>query len=665
MDFTNEQLKAIEHVNGPFMVLASPGSGKTSVIVNHTRYLIENAGVHPANILVITFTKAAAVEMRERFDKMMQGEKAPVTFGTFHAVFFSVLRSVYGYTTANIINDDLKRRIVRELCINEQIEISTENDYVNEVLSEISYVKGDMIPLDAYYSTSCSAEVFKRIYEGYESERKKRRLIDFDDMQSDCYKLFKEREDILKAYQARYKYILIDEFQDINRVQYDIVKMLAKPEDNIFIVGDDDQSIYRFRGAKPEIMLNFTKDYSDAKMTTLGINYRSSSEIVKASEQLIINNLKRYPKEVSSNMGAVEPVHLLKKDNEFEEHNDIIDKIRDYNSKGMLYQDMAVLFRSNIESQLLTEKLMKYNIPFKLKDMAFNIYEHWLSKNIISYIKMALGDMSRANFLTIMNKPNRYISRSLLDKPTVDLEDLKIKLASKDWMVERIEKMSADIVFISRCTPYAAINFIRQAVGYDDYLYEYSKERNLDLEEFKEILDTIEERAKDYKTFSEWFDYIEDYKVKLNESKKRDDKRDAVLLSTMHGSKGLEFDTVFIINANEGYTPHKKAIKDAELEEERRMFYVAMTRAKRHLYIYTLEKIFNKKLEPSRFVGEISFDRRSLSIGAVVEHKKFGRGVVTFQNSEKISIHFNRDDETRTFKIDYCVGNGYLKIVEE
>ncbi len=664
MEFTDKQRQAIEHSEGPFMVLTSPGSGKTLVIVEHTRFLVEKCGIHPSNILVITFTKAAAVEMKERFIRLMQGEKVPVTFGTFHAVFFSILRSVYNYTVANIISEDLKRQIVRELCEREDMELATENDYISEILSEISYVKGDMIPLEAYYSTTCSADAFKRIYEGYENERKRRRLIDFDDMQADCYKLLVERPEVLAAYRNRYKYILIDEFQDINRVQYDIVKMLAKPLDNIFIVGDDDQSIYRFRGARPEIMLGFTKEYPNAGMTTLGVNYRSSEEIVKAAEQVIVNNANRYEKEVSAFAGACEPVHMLVKADEAEEHNDIIEKIREYNAGGMLYSEMAVIFRSNIESQLLTEKLMRYNIPFKLKDSAFNIYNHWVVKDIIAYIRCALGNNSRGIFLRIMNKPNRYISRNLLDNPVIDIEDIKIKLASKDWMVERLEKLSADLAFISKCNPYAAINFIRQGVGYDDYLIEYSSDKNIDYNELKEILDTVEERAKEYHSFAEWFDYIEEYTAMLKESKKNDDHRDAVMLLTMHGSKGLEYETVFIINANEGYTPHKKSHTDEEIEEERRMFYVAMTRAKRHLYIYTVEKMFNKKLEASRFVGEVAFDRRALSVGTNVEHKKFGKGVVTYQDSDKISICFARDDETRTFKIDYCVGNGYLRILE-
>ena len=662
MNYTKEQMTAIEHNKGPFMVLASPGSGKTAVITEHTRYLIEKLGVSPRDILVITFTKAAAVTMKERFDSMINDADVHVTFGTFHAVFFSILRSVYHYTVGNIIKDEQKLRIVRELCEKEGMELTTDIDYLNEILSEISYVKGEMMDLSAYYSSTCSKEVFERIYNGYESARKSLRLIDFDDMQKDCYELLNNRPDVLKAYQNRYKYILIDEFQDINRLQYNIVKMLALPENNLFIVGDDDQSIYHFRGAKPEIMLNFTNDYPDAKKVLLGVNYRSSSEIVEASKQLISNNKVRYPKEIESNMGGVEPIHLLKKENEMEQVLDIIEKVRDYNSKGIPYQDMAVIYRANIESNIMTERLMQYNIPFKTRDSINSVYEHWAVRSVIAYIRAALGDMSRANFLLIMNKPNRYLSRNLLEGANVDFDAMKEKLSDKPWMVERIDELIEDLEFIRESTPFAGINYIRRKIGYDSYILEHCLDKGIDSDDMLGVLDIVQDKSKDYKTYNEWFAYIREYKESLIKSRKDNEDKDAVLLTTMHKSKGLEFEVVFIVNAIEDHTPHKKAMKESDIEEERRMFYVAMTRAKRHLYIYSLDEFFSKKATVSRFVNELTFDRRQLAPGVLVQHKKFGKGVVTFADSDKVSIHFERDDESRTFKIDYAIGNGYLTV---
>ena len=661
MSFNKAQQEAIEQKQGPFMVLAAPGSGKTLVITEHTRYLIEQAGVNPANILVITFTKAAAMEMRERFDRLME-TSTQVTFGTFHAVFFQILRHAYHYTAANIIREDVKRQYIKELVEKEDMELNDEADFIAEIVSEISYVKGEMISLDSYYSTNCSDEVFRRIYQGYVTRCQRENLIDFDDMQTYCYELLSQRPDILAMWQRKFRYILIDEFQDINQVQYSIIKMLALPENNLFIVGDDDQSIYHFRGARPEIMLGFTDDYKDARSVMLGINYRSSKEIVEMAERLISNNTKRYQKEITSHQGEMEPVQIHRLPTQRDENMDIIKKIQEYNRAGMLYSEMAVLFRTNHQPRLLSEKLMEYNIPFQMKDGIFNLYEHWIAKNIIAYIRLALGDRSRTNFLTIMNRPNRYISRQIVDQPEVDFERMKMLVASKDWMVERIENFTAQLSIMPRMTPYAAINYIRKGIGYDDFLVTYANERHLNLEEMMELLDELQEGAKEYQTYDEWFQHIEEYKEQLNEVRKQDKNRDAVMLATMHGSKGLEFETVFIMDACEGVTPHKKAVKESDLEEERRMFYVAMTRAKKHLHMYVVQKIFNKKMEPSRFISEAEVDRREFVPGAMVMHDKFGEGQITYADAKRVSVFFPKQKDTKTFHIEYAVGNGYLHL---
>lgn len=658
-----QQEKAMKHQNGPFMVLAAPGSGKTAVITMRTKYLIEQCGVAPGHILVITFTKAAAREMQQRFEMMMGHEKTGVTFGTFHAVFFQILRRAYHYNASNIIRESYQRQIVKELVEKEDMELEDEADFIQEMISEISYVKGERILPENYYSTNCSEESFRRIYNGYVARCQREGLLDFDDMQIYCYQLLKERKDILKMWQKRFSYILIDEFQDINRIQYDIIRMLALPKNNLFIVGDDDQSIYRFRGAKPEIMLGFMDDYQNADQVVLGTNYRSSPEIVEAAKQLIANNKKRYEKDMHAFCGSVEPVHILSFDTQREENLDIINKIREYNREGMLYSEMAVLFRTNHQPRMLSEMLMEYNIPFRMQDGMFDLYDHFISKNILAYIRLALGDHSRSNFLTIMNRPNRYISRNLLDQTEVDFERLKQLVSDKDWMVERIENLTAQIQMLSKMTPYAAVNFIRKGIGYDEFIIEYAQQRNLKSEEFLEILEELQESAKPYTTFEGWFAHIREYKERLLEVKEQGTNRDGVILSTMHKSKGLEFETVFIIDACEGVTPHKKSVSDAELEEERRMFYVAMTRAKKHLYIDTVKQIFNKKVEPSRYIGELEFDRRKLETGVFVEHKKFGKGTVTYADETRVSIYFEEIADTKTFHIDYAIGNGYLKLL--
>lgn len=285
MDLNEQQKKAIEHFKGPCLVIGTPGSGKTRVITERVRYLVEEKGVKNTNILVITFTKAAAVQMKKRYESMMGDASKRVYFGTFHAIFFTILKYAYHYTADNIIRDDTKRQILKELINKEDIEIQDENDFLNDIEGEISRVKGEMIELQHYYSPNCPGESFRRIFTGYQKALQGRKLIDFDDMLVYCYELLKAREDIRQMWHKQYPYILIDEFQDINKVQYDIVKMLAAPENNLFIVGDDDQSIYGFRGAKPDIMKQFLKDYKDSKRYVLGINYRCSGAIVERADR--------------------------------------------------------------------------------------------------------------------------------------------------------------------------------------------------------------------------------------------------------------------------------------------------------------------------------------------------------------------------------------------
>ena len=290
MKINKSQLKAINHNKGPMLVLAGPGSGKTLVITRRTQNLIEEYGVNPSNILVITFTKAAAIEMKERFHSLTQGAGKGVCFGTFHAVFFTILKYAYNFNASNIIREDQRYQLFKEIIRQLQLEIDDEKDFISNLISEISLVKGERMDLDHYYSINCSEEVFKKVYQSYQNQLRRANLIDFDDMLLLCFELLRERKDILALWQEKYQYILIDEFQDINQVQYDIIKMLALPDNNLFIVGDDDQSIYRFRGASPDIMLNFDKDYPDSTMVFLDTNYRSTKNIVNSAGNVIKNN---------------------------------------------------------------------------------------------------------------------------------------------------------------------------------------------------------------------------------------------------------------------------------------------------------------------------------------------------------------------------------------
>ena len=283
MKLNETQKAAVIHKDGPMLVLAGPGSGKTAVITERTRTLIEQYGINPSKILVITFTKAAAQEMKDRFSKKMNESTPEVNFGTFHAVFFKILKYAYHYSASNIIREEERRQYFKEIIDQLELEIEDKKEFIEGIENEISLVKGERMAVEHYYSINCSEENFQRIYKAYEEKLRQTNRIDFDDMLLLCYELLRERKDILEFWQQRYEYILIDEFQDINRIQYDIIQMLAKPQNNLFIVGDDDQSIYRFRGAKPEIMLNFERDYPNTKRILLNCNYRSVKQIVEGA----------------------------------------------------------------------------------------------------------------------------------------------------------------------------------------------------------------------------------------------------------------------------------------------------------------------------------------------------------------------------------------------
>lgn len=605
MSFNKSQEEAIHHKDGPCLTLAGPGSGKTLVITERTKYLITEYGIDPSHILVITFTKAAALEMKARFLKLMGTDSCQVTFGTFHAVYFSVLKHAYHYSASNIIREDQKYQFMREIIQRQHLEYEDETEFITSILGEISTVKNSGIDLAHYYAKNCAEEVFRKIYRLYEEKLHQGRLIDFDDMLVYTYELFKERKDYLNAWQKKYQYILIDEFQDINKIQFDVIKMIAQPKNNLFIVGDDDQSIYRFRGAKPEIMLHFKDDFPDAKEILLDTNYRSQANVVKQSINLISYNKERYQKEIQAFQKPMDEVRYAVFKSQKEENSKIIWEIQEQIEKGASYSDFAILFRTNTQPRLLMEQLMEYNIPFRTKDNIPNLYEHWIAKDIFAYIRIAKGSRLRRDFLQIMNRPKRYISRDSLDEETVAFDVWEWFYEEQPWIRERIERLEYDIKMLSGMSPYAAINYIRRGIGYDDFCAEYADYRRINPDDLYEVLEELLAGAKEYKTYDDWFNHIEEYGKELERlSRIQNQNENSVSLATLHSSKGLEYPTVYIVDVNEGLMPYKKAVLDQDIEEERRMFYVGMTRAKKELNIFSVQNLNNKEMEISRFVKE-------------------------------------------------------------
>ena len=605
INYSSNQKKAIEHGAGPLMVLAGPGSGKTFVITHRIKYLIEGSGINPAHILVVTFSRAAAKEMKDRFEKLKG--KSHVTFGTFHSVFFSILKTAYGFSAEQIASDELRYTLIKELIKKNEIVNEDINTLSGNLLNEIALIKQDNINIKNYYSNSIASDTFKKLYKEYEAELETRNKLDFEDMLSLTFELLSERNDILTAVQNRYQYILVDEFQDINFLQYNIIKLMAGKKQNITVVGDDDQSIYRFRGARPEIMLGFERDFRNVSKVFLDINFRSTTQIVDASTKLISFNSKRFPKTFKANNGSGAPVSVIEFKNPFAEVNSIIKDIKEYIKAEQDINNIAVLYRTNLSPRLLIERMMKNNIPFTIRDSIPNLFEHWVSKDIISYIKLAINLGNKNDLLRISNKPNRYISRDSLSSSKANIETLFDYYDDKSYMIKRIIELREHLRTIKNLKPATALRYIRNVVGYDEYIEEYCDMNGIESDDCYTVLGDLENSASEFNTFSDWFVHMEEYKEELIEARKKSNEDDiGVRLMTFHSSKGLEFDIVYIIDVNEGSVPYKKAKGADEIEEERRMFYVAMTRARHKLFICYCKENFGKSIGKSDFIVELS-----------------------------------------------------------
>ncbi|MBP3326531.1 MAG: ATP-dependent helicase [Coprococcus sp.] len=664
--FDDNQIKAISHYNGPLLVVAGPGSGKTTVITHRVQNLIENHHVKPENILVITYTRAAAEEMHSRFETLMPYSHG-VCFGTFHSVFFRILRAAYQYSGSDIITEGDKYDLIRKIIQENHFNYDSQEDFLKNIISEISFVKCENSISKNYTSKNMKNEDFDILYRSYNKYLIENNKLDFDDMLIDTYELFVNRPDILKKWQDIFKYILVDEFQDINRLQYEIVKLLAGKRRNIFVVGDDDQSVYSFRGASPDIMKELKSDYKDMDMIYLSVNYRCSQDIVCCADRIIRHNTKRFDKKIVSAFSGEkrERIHVIPVSDQKEEYADIIARIMDISKKGIPFSQIAVLHRTNMESRGLASKLMEYNIPFKANDSVQNIFTHFVSRNIFDYIYLSLGDRSRKRFLSVINRPNRYIGRDALWGEEVNFDALREFYKDNRRIQNNINIFENDLARIKNLKPYAAVNYIRRACGYDDYIKEYADYRGIDKADYLDILDDLMESAREFDSYENWFSYIKEYTETINEQKRKWDKdKDAVTITTMHSAKGLEFDQVFILNAAEGITPHKKSVTESELEEERRIFYVAVTRARYGLYIYTPRVIYGKTADVSRFVHEMIIDYDVLKVGNKIVHKRYGVGTITFVDDKRIGVMFDETGVVKTLSIEYSLGNGLISVPE-
>ena len=598
-----EQLKAVTYGEGPLLVTAGPGSGKTTVITHHIQYLIDSLGIPPEKILVITFTKSAAVEMKERFMHLAGQKETNVVFGTFHAFFYQILRKSGGFTHDSILKEKEKYVFLRDILKTEKITYY-ENSFLEDLLSEFSQIKNKGF-IKEYESSLLEQNIFKKVFDEYQRRLEAVHKIDFDDMSIRCLSLLQKDDTVLRKWQEQFSYILIDEFQDINPGQYEIIKLLAKPHHNIFAVGDEDQSIYSFRGANPQIGFQFLEDYPEAKQIFLAINYRCEKEIVRGAKNLISNNMMRFDKEIEAVERNNEKKYIDKYEDgliikffhhEKEEYEEIVYQLKQYKEKYS-YNQCVILFRTNMISPLFFQILKEHKIPYKTKSDIKNWQENSVVKDMQAYFALAKGELTRKNLFRIMNKPSRYFSRDIVNADSFTWESIERNFKGNFTVLDGVQKLQKDLEYVKKLPVYAALGYIRRGIGYDKWLQ--SRGGKI-LRDGEEMLEQLRVLARECDTFDELWSLLEKEEIKDDNN-----ESDAVSVMTYHGSKGLEWSVVFLPDVIEGITPYKRAKSEEEKEEERRMFYVALTRAREVVYLYSLTQDDGHKRTPSCFIKEV------------------------------------------------------------
>lgn len=607
--FNKSQIQAISHMDGPAMVLAGPGSGKTTVITHRIKNLIEKAEVCPENILVVTFTKAAAISMQKRFSTLMNGGKGQlVTFGTFHSVFYKILRKSRRYEATEILSERQKTDYIREIIGRYGISSNDISELSQNIINDIGNIKGNMLNAQEYEPSCCKKEDFIKVYNAYNLELKKDGKMDFDDILRECYLLLCENHTILEQWRELYKYILIDEFQDINRIQMNIIELLASPLNNIFVVGDDDQSIYGFRGARPEIMIEFKDYYPEAELIVLDVNYRSTQSIINVAGRVIENNKTRLDKCAHANNDKDFQPDIRKFRNQVEELKFVVSKIKKYENQGISLSEMAILVRNNSQIQEISSFLKNRKIEAESGKHRSNIYNGMIAKDILSYVRGALkfdGTYFNEDLIYVLNKPQRYISRQV-----VLCVNMNISAVRRIYSKNNIDSFLFHIEMIRKLPPQAALSYIRKGAGYEEYLRLYAIENNIPMSGLLKQLEQLVQECSKFNTLEQWINSIDSAQNSEGQnfgkkSSGEGGKNNRINIMTMHGSKGLEFKAVFIVDANQGIIPTSKALRERDFEEERRLFYVAITRAIDYLNVYAVEERLGCPIEVSMFVEEM------------------------------------------------------------
>lgn len=640
---SEEQRDAVFYDRRNLLVTAGPGSGKTVVIVNRIVHLINEQNINPSNIIVITFTRAAAINMKNRYIAINGKDRVPF-FGTFHGLFYKILRNYYG--EINIIDTLEVYKLIKNVLMSYLDEVSDEK--VKEVINNISVFKTSGAIMENF-SPSIDKGIFAAAFNVYEQYRKEKNLYDFDDLQIGCKDLFIKNYNILQRYRTLFKHILVDEFQDCDSMQVEILRLLNE-DNSIFAVGDEDQCIYGFRGSKPECMVEFSEHFEGGEKLPLSTNYRCPKNIVEVSMSVIKNNSMRNEKDIvafKQQDGGIEVLNNVSENSQAEEISCIIQNRMESFDKN--YKDSAILYRTNVECRSLIDVFIRKRIPFKLLDKEYDFFQHFICKDMIAYLKLSIDKSDKDSFLRIINKPFRYVSK-------LNLDNLRRNSAREDcfemvkdiegvpvFQMKMLDNLKRDIHTLNKTSLKSAVDSIVLGIGYHDYIKEYCSKFKIDLGEMEDVIDEFRQSIEGYNSIIAFLAHVEQVKEEISKHKKNIDE-DAVILSTIHGVKGMEFKNVYLINCNEENIPHVNSI-DSNLEEERRLFYVGVTRAIDNLWLCICKNVKGKVKETSRFIKECNIigtcdTNLPFKEGDVILHKSFGKGKVVSITSKDIDLKF-------------------------
>ena len=597
------QQEAVCHGMGPCLTLAGPGSGKTYVLIRRIQYLITNYHVLPENILVITFTKAAALEMKERFDGLMEQE-CPVVFGTFHSVFYGMLRQDSFFRNYRLMDQKTKRQILKETAY--ACKLSTAEEEMEHMEQEISFIKNTMCDPSQYESAYFSQLTIQQIYAHYEARKDAYELFDFDDLLVKTKDRMQKNPAFLEKWQKRFSYILVDEVQDMNPLQFDMMRLLALPENNLFMVGDDDQSIYGFRGAKPEIMLKFAEHYPNAVSLHLSMNYRSDRKIIECASNLIHHNKERFDKEFLASHEEEGIVHHQTYNDIDAEQRGLVKIILEKKMSMDEYRNTSILYRTNKEAVQVSDLLITEKIPFWCTEPIQDKYDHWIYRDILSYHKLGNGIGNKMDLNRILNHPQRFLFDSRFFKTDGSLKQLMhvaATLPDGKWKRSKAMDSVEDMFYLFKKledkNPVDTLKILESFGRYKIFLHDYAEYRNMSPEELYFYWNSYKADAEKHNDWKEWDAYVRKHKIILQEQLR---KHDGIALSTLHRSKGLEWDRVYILNCVKNTIPFAKQGTVEDLEEERRLFYVGCTRAKKELQLLSYQ---GNSGEISPFIKEL------------------------------------------------------------